>query len=163
MSYCKKCGVEIEEGKEYCEECEPQEETQEEIEEVQAEVIEEATLEDAPKEEAEEKQPRVIGTFSKIAVGLAIGATVLFILGQILSFIPIISYVSFLFSTPAFPLAVASLVFGIVAFVKKEKALGLILGIVALAFQIVVGIITFAIGFIIGIVIAIMAIIAEQQ
>ena len=145
MSNCKKCGLPIEEGQEYCADCMP-------TEEVQAEVVENQVAE-----------PVKGGKFTKISEGLAIAATVLFVVGQLLGFIPVISYISFIFSFPAFPLAIAALVFGIIAMTKKEGKLGLILGIVALVLQVVIGTVVAVVGIVVGVIIGLIAAMGQNS
>ena len=86
MSNCKKCGLPIEEGQEYCADCMPTEEEQAQIEE-----LHECSFPE------NEKPTKKGGKFTKISIGLVIAATVVFVIGQILGFIPILSYISFIF------------------------------------------------------------------
>ena len=80
-----------------------------------------------------------------------------------IGFIPVISYISFIFSVPAFPLAIAALVFGIIALTKKEGKLGLILGIVALVLQVVIGTAIAVVGIVVGVIIGLIAGMAQNS
>ena len=140
MNNCKKCGLPIEEGQEYCADCMLTEEEQVKIEELhECSVLE--------NEEPTQKG----GVFTTIAVILAsvsIGIFVFSIVISVLLSLFGLGVFGSLLSGWASPFALAALVLGIVACIKKEGKKGLVMGIIAFALPIVLLIAGLAILFV---------------
>ncbi len=149
---CKKCGKEIEEGLELCDECANAEQVEEQVE-----VVEEETEEQVEVVEGEVKPTPVKKTVHKIAVILAIAVIVLSVIGTLL--IPgikmLIGFLAMLLTVPynilCFVLVVGSLICGIIALIKKQGALGLILAIVSIILWVVLGVIGFVVQIVVGV------------
>ena len=132
MNNCKKCGLPIEEGQEYCIDCMPTEE-----EEVQIEELHECSV--LENEEPTQKG----GVFTTIAIILASVSIGIFVFGIVISVLLSLfglgvfgSLLSGLASGLTEPLSLAALVLGIVACVQKEGKKGLVMGIIAFALPI---------------------------
>ncbi len=128
MNNCKKCGLPIEEGQEYCVDCMPTEE-----EKVQIEELHECSV--LENEEPTQKG----GVFTTIAVILASVSIGIFVFGIVISILLSLfglGVFGSLLSGLAGPFALAALVLGIVACVQKEGKKGLVMGIIAFALPI---------------------------
>lgn len=136
MSYCNKCGKEIEEGKKYCEECEYKEEIKSEV------VINTSVI----KEEKPKKAMGTAGILSIIFGSVAFGS-------RFLTWLPMVGQMLWLFKGVALPLAIAGIVCGAIAKKKTGNSIGLTISIITTVLEIfltivgiVTGIILFALG-----------------
>ncbi len=138
MNNCKKCGLPIEEGQEYCADCMPTEEEQVQIEELhECSVLE---------NEEPTKKGGVFTTIAVILASISIGILVFSVVITVLLSLFGLGVLGALLSGLSGPLALAALVLGIVACVKKEGKKGLVMGIIAFALPIVLLIVGLAIS-----------------